>query len=45
MATGESKITRCQPLAVSEVNTAVASRTPLPVHRFPTCVPVFADAL
>ena len=43
MLTGLAKLTCCQPLAVSFVKVAVASRVPELVHRFPMCVPVFAD--
>ena len=42
MATGLVKVTCCQPEAVSLLNVAVASLVPEAVHRFPTCVPVFA---
>jgi hypothetical protein len=45
MATGWENATCCQPLAVSLVNVACASRMPSAVHRLPTWVPVLAAAL
>ena len=45
IATGLEKVTCCQPVAVSLVNVAVASRVPEPLHRLPTCVPVFPAPL
>ena len=43
--TGEAKLTCCQPLAVSLVKVAVASRVLLRDHRLPVCVPVFSGPL
>src|SRR5690242_13168159 len=40
IATGLEKLTCCQPLAVSLVNVAVASKTPPLLHSSPICVPV-----
>ena len=45
IATGLLKFTCCHPEALSPVKTALASRVPLLVHRFPTCVPVLAALL
>jgi hypothetical protein len=45
IATGEAKVTCCQPVAVSPVNVALASSVPVLVQRWPTCVPVFAAPL
>src|SRR3954447_18616627 len=45
MATGAAKFTCCQPLAVSEVNVAVANSWPLGDHKLPVCVPVLAALL
>ena len=39
-ATGEVKLTDCQPDADSLVNVALASLAPAALHREPTCVPV-----
>ena len=44
-ATGEEKLTCCQPEAVSPVKVALASKVPLLVHRSPTCVPVLPAPL
>lgn len=41
-ATAAGKLTCCQPVALSLVNVALASRCPLVVHRLPTWVPVLA---
>ena len=40
IATGVEKVTCCQPLAVSPVKVAVASKVPVLVQRWPTWVPV-----
>src|SRR6478609_9842424 len=45
MAMGVAKFTCCQPLAVSEVNVAVASSWPLGDHKLAVCVPVLAALL
>ena len=45
IATGVAKLACCQPVAVSPVNVAVASRVPVRDHRLPTCVPVLRRAL
>jgi hypothetical protein len=45
ICTGLAKLTCCHPDAVSLENVAVPSSVPVLVHRFPTCVPVFVDAL
>src|SRR6476660_6061418 len=42
---GVAKFTCCQPLAVSEVNVAVASSWPLGDHKLAVCVPVLAALL
>ena len=45
IVTGLEKSTVCQPEALSLVNMAEASSVPLVLHRLPTWVPVFVDAL
>ena len=45
MATGEAKLTCCQPEAVSLVKVAEASRVPALVQRLPTWGPVLAVLL
>ena len=40
-ATGLANCTCCQPVAVSVVKVALASRVPVRSQRLPTCVPVF----
>ena len=45
IGTGEENSTCCQPLVVSLVNVADASRCPDADHRLPMCVPVFSDGL
>ena len=45
MATGEEKVTCCQPLLVSLVKVAEARRVPVAVQRLPVWVPVFAVPL
>ena len=45
MATGLAKVTCCQPVAVSLVKVAVASRVPVLVQRWPTWVPVLLAPL
>ena len=45
MLTGLEKLTCCQPLAVSLVKVALASRVPEVVHRSPIWVPVFCGPL
>ena len=45
IATGVAKVTVCQPLSVSLLNVACASRVPEAVHRLPTWVPVFSADL
>ena len=39
-ATGEAKLTCCQPLVDSLLKVAWASKLPPALHRLPTCVPV-----
>ena len=41
IATGASKLTSCQPEALSLVKVASASIVPSASHRWPTWVPVF----
>jgi len=45
ICTGLANVTLCQPVADSLVNVAWARRWPSSVHRLPTCVPVFPEAL
>ena len=45
MVIGFEKLTCCQPLAVSLVKVALASRVPETLHRLPICVPVFCGPL
>ena len=45
MATGDEKLTCCQPDADSPVNVAVASKVPVELQRLPTWVPVAPVAL
>jgi hypothetical protein len=42
---GLEKFTCCQPDELSPAKVALASSCPDVVHKFPTCVPVFVDAL
>jgi hypothetical protein len=44
-ATGEAKLTCCQPLAVSPVKVAAASWVPVLVQRWPTWVPLLPAPL
>jgi hypothetical protein len=44
-STGVEKVTCCQPLAVSPVNSAFARRSPVALQRLPKCVPVLAADL
>jgi hypothetical protein len=44
-ATGLEKVTCCHPLAVSELNVAVARRVPAEDHRLPVWVPVVPGPL
>ena len=44
-ATGDEKVTDCQPESVSPVKVACARRVPLVDHRLPMCVPVLAADL
>jgi hypothetical protein len=45
IATGDEKVTCCQPDALSPVNVAVAKSAPELDHKCPTWVPVFVMAL
>jgi hypothetical protein len=45
IATGELKLTSCQPDALSLVKVAEASRVPVDDHRLPVWVPVLVDSL
>ena len=44
-ATGEEKVTSCQPDADSPEKVAVASRVPVRLQSVPTWLPVLASAL
>jgi hypothetical protein len=45
IATGELKVTNCQPEALSLVKVAEESSVPVEDHRLPMWVPVFVVAL